>query len=235
MSWQIIISAFSLGLLSSFHCVGMCGAIAFSLPTQYLEPAKKLAGILLYNSGRIFTYALLGMLFGIIGRTIYLGGFQQWFSIIAGVVILMIVIQSTLHKPVFHLPGFSRINQLVQKLIARFLTKPSFGSTFLLGIANGLLPCGLVYLAITGALAAGTIAGAAGFMIAFGAGTFPAMFLLSYFGFIISISTRNKIKKAVPYVIALMGVLLIVRGMGLGIPYVSPVLANQTDNIIFCH
>lgn len=95
-----------------------------------------------------------------------------------------------------------------------------------MGMANGLLPCGLVYLAITGALAAGTISGAAGFMIAFGTGTFLAMFLLSYFGFLISISTRNKIKNLVPYVVALMAVLLIVRGMGLGIPYVPRV--NET-------
>jgi len=235
MNWQIFLSAFSLGLLSSFHCVGMCGAIAFSLPTQHLAPVKKLAGILLYNSGRIFAYAVLGMLFGVVGRTIYLGGFQQWFSIIAGIAILLIVIQSALRSPVFHLPGFNRMNLFIQHLIGRFLQKPSFTSMFLLGMANGLLPCGLVYLAITGALAAGTVSGAAGFMVYFGLGTFPAMFLLSYFGFLISVSTRNTIKKAVPFVVALMGVLLIVRGMGLGIPYLSPGLSNNTDNIILCH
>jgi sulfite exporter TauE/SafE len=130
MSWPIFISAFSLGLLSSFHCVGMCGPIAFSLPTQHLQPVKKLAGILLYNAGRILTYAAMGILFGVIGRTIYLGGFQQWFSIIAGIGILLIVIQSALRSPVFHLPGFNRINLFVQNLIARFLQEPSFNSMF---------------------------------------------------------------------------------------------------------
>src|SRR3954471_7712508 len=178
MTSQLFISAFGLGLLSSFHCVSMCGAIAFSLPTQHLSPYKKIEGILLYNSGRIFTYSLLGMLFGIAGRQIYLGGFQQWFSIIAGAAILITVIQSFLGSPVFHLPGFKKVNQFVQKLIGRFIQKPSFSGIFTLGMANGLLPCGLVYLAITGAVAAGSITGAATFMIAFGLGTFPALFLL---------------------------------------------------------
>jgi sulfite exporter TauE/SafE len=71
-------------------------------------------------------------------------------------------------------------------------------------------------------------------MIAFGLGTFPAMFLLSYFGFLIHISTRNTIKKAVPYVVALMGILLIVRGLGLGIPYLSPGLSNHAEGTIIC-
>ena len=235
MSWQLFISAFGLGLLSSFHCVSMCGAIAFSLPTQHLSPTKKIAGILLYNSGRIFTYSLLGMLFGIAGRQLYLGGFQQWFSIIAGLAILIIVIQSFLGSPVFHLPGVKKVNLFVQQLISHFIRKPSFPGIFTLGMANGLLPCGLVYLAITGAIAAGTITGAATFMIAFGLGTFPALFLLSYFGFLISITTRNTIKKTIPYVVALMGVLLIIRGMGLDIPYLSPGITNTAAKVISCH
>ncbi|WP_018615354.1 sulfite exporter TauE/SafE family protein [Segetibacter koreensis] len=235
MSFQIFISALVLGLLSSFHCVSMCGAIAFSLPTQHLSPTKKLFGILLYNSGRIFTYALLGMLVGIAGRQLYIGGFQQWFSIIAGAGILIIVIQSFLGLPVFHLPGFKKVNGLVQKLIIRFIKKPSFPGIFSLGIANGLLPCGLVYLAITGAMAVGSITGAATFMVAFGMGTFPALFLLSYFGFLISITTRNTIKKSVPFVVALMGILLIVRGMGLNIPYLSPAITNTAATAVRCH
>ncbi len=234
MTWSIFISAFTLGLLSSFHCVGMCGAIAFSLPTQHLNGLKKAAGILLYNAGRISTYTVLGVLFGLLGRQIYLAGFQQWFSIIAGIVILMIVIQGASGRPVFHLPGYNKMHTWVQNAIARFLTSPSIASMYLLGIANGLLPCGLVYLSITGALAAGTLGGAAGFMASFGLGTFPAMFLLSYFGYIINLFTRNTIRKAVPYVVALMAILLILRGMNLNIPFVSPYFAGAKESIN-CH
>jgi uncharacterized protein len=234
MNWQLFISAFSLGLLSSFHCVGMCGAIAFSLPTQHLPPPKKLAGILLYNGGRIFMYSLIGILFGFVGRQIRIAGFQQWFSIIAGVVILLVVIQTATRKTFVHLPGFTAFNSLTQKLVVRWMKAATVLNMFFLGMANGLLPCGLVYLAVTGALAAGTIGGAAGFMAAFGAGTFPALFLLSYFGFMINIQTRNAMRKAVPYVVACMAVLLILRGMNLNIPYVSPYFAAQSQ-VSACH
>ncbi len=235
MNWQIFISAFGLGLLSSFHCVGMCGAIAFSLPTQHLSSIKKAVGILSYNAGRIITYATVGIFFGVLGRQINILGFQRWFSIIAGLTILLIVVQTYLRKPILHFPGYSVVNAFVQKLIGKYISNPSISGTFLLGVANGFLPCGLVYLALTGALAAGTIEGSAFFMIAFGLGTFPAMFLLSYFGVFISISTRNTIRKTVPYVVAFMGLLLIMRGVGLGIPYLSPSIAISNGQVESCH
>lgn len=234
MPWPVFISALALGLLSSFHCVGMCGAIAFSLPTRHLAGFKKLAGILLYNAGRTATYAFLGLVFGIVGRQIHLAGFQQIFSIVAGLTILAVVVQSYIGRPVLHLPGFGRIQLSIQTLIGRFLGSPKLGEIFLLGAANGLLPCGLVYLAITGALATGTIGGAAGFMAAFGLGTIPALFLLSYFGFLINLPVRNFMKKAVPYVVALMGILLVLRGLDLGIPMVSPSFSAQ-QNSASCH
>ena len=234
MSLQLFISALVLGGISSFHCVGMCGVFAFSIPTHDMADGKKVLAILLYNFGRITTYTGFGVIFGLLGRQISLAGFQQRFSIIAGIIILMIVIQSFLKKPVFHLPGYQKIALMISKLISKFIGKPSLGSIFLLGSANGLLPCGLVYMAITGALAAGTITSAAGFMAAYGLGTLPAMFLLSYFGFLIKISTRNTIKKAVPFFVATMAVFLILRGMGLNIPYVSPMLLKSPE-IIECH
>jgi sulfite exporter TauE/SafE len=235
MGLQLFISALALGAISSFHCVGMCGAIAFSIPTQGLSSVKKVTGILLYNFGRITTYSILGLLFGLVGRQISLAGFQQWFSIVAGIIILMIVIQSFLKKPVFHLPGYNKMYAFISQLISKFIGKPSLGSIYLLGVANGLLPCGLVYMAITGALAAGSVSGATAFMAAYGLGTLPAMFLLSYFGFLISISARNTIRRAVPFVVATMGVLLILRGMNLGIDYISPVMAGAEKSIIICH
>jgi len=234
MTWQLFISALSLGLLSSFHCVGMCGAIAFSLPTQHMAQPQKLLGILLYNLGRISTYSLIGVLFGVVGRQIRISGFQQWFSIVAGVIILLVVIQAASKKTFVHLPGFNRVNAFVQSLVARWLKGGSVKNMFLLGMANGLLPCGLVYLAVTGALAAGTIGGAAGFMAAFGAGTFPALFLLSYFGFVININMRNAIRKEVPYLLALMAVLMILGGLNLDISLFSPSFAGQAQ-VSVCH
>ncbi|MCW3114834.1 MAG: sulfite exporter TauE/SafE family protein [Segetibacter sp.] len=227
MTLQLFISALVLGGISSFHCVGMCGAFAFSIPTDNLSHTRKVYAILLYNIGRITTYSIFGLLFGLLGRQISVAGFQQWFSITAGIIVLMVVIQSFFKKPVFHLPGYNKASSLIVKLIARFVGKPSLSSIYLLGVSNGLLPCGLVYMAITGALAAGTVSAATGFMAAYGLGTLPAMFLLSYFRFMVGIAVRNTIRRAVPFVVAAMGVLLILRGMNLNIPYISPAISSS--------
>ena len=104
----------------------------------------------------------------------------------------------------------------------------------ILGMANGLLPCGMVYLAITGAMAAGDINGGIGFMTAFGLGTFPAMFLLTYFGSVISLSIRNRMKRAIPFFVATMAVLLILRGLNLNIPMISPLLNNSANRVVNC-
>ena len=160
---------------------------------------------------------------------------MEWFSVIAGCVILVIAVQSLLKRPLFHFRGFKKLNSFIQQLLSSFINNSSPGSVFLLGVANGLLPCGLVYLAIAGALGTGSIDGAAFFMASFGLGTFPAMFALSYFGFFINISIRNTIKKTVPWFVAVMGVLLIIRGMGLNIPYLSPVIIKTQQQAILCH
>ena len=235
MFWQIFISAFSIGLLSSFHCVGMCGAFALSLPVQEYTSIKKATAILLYNLGRTATYAVLGIAFGLAGRQLFLGGFQQWFSIVAGIMIMFIALQAFLKYPLLHIRGFSRFNQFVQKLIVKALRQKSMTGILLLGMANGLLPCGLVYLAVAGALGTGSIAGASFFMAAFGLGTLPAMFGVSYFGIFIKLSVRNTIKKAMPWFIAAMGAMLVVRGMGLGIAYLSPELSSNAGKTISCH
>ncbi len=235
MYWQVILSGLILGFISSFHCVGMCGPIAFSLPIHYLPRSKKLFGILFYNIGRVVTYSLLGLLFGYIGHQIFLQGFQQWFSIILGIIILVILLQSIISKKILHLNFFDKINIQLQQFIGKYIQQKQLYGMFLIGIANGLLPCGMVYFAIAGALATGSIIGGVVFMASYGLGTMPFMVMLSYFGFMISISLRNTMKKIVPYFVAVMAVLLILRGMNLGIPYISPYFDNTSDKAIICH
>lgn len=232
---QLFITGFVLGAVSSFHCVGMCGPIALSLPVHYLPATKKAAGIVLYNLGRVSTYALLGLIFGFAGRQLYLGGLQQGFSIVMGSLLLLFFIAALMHKTLFRIRWVDRLTAKLQAFIAKYMRQKKLYGMFVLGVANGLLPCGMVYFAITGAMAAGTVNGGVLFMTAFGAGTFPAMLALSFFGSILSIRTRNRMKKVVPFVMLVMGVLLVLRGLNLNIPYISPYLQANNPDAVSCH
>ena len=234
MTWQLIISGFALGVISSFHCVGMCGPIALSLPVYYLPPRQKLIGILFYHIGRICLYALLGLFFGFVGRQFYVAGLQQYFSIALGAIILFILIQTSVGKKWIHLKILDQFQVKLQNIIALYIQKKQLYGMFILGMANGLLPCGMVYLAITGAMATGNLIGGVGFMTLFGLGTFPAMFLLTYFGSFISLKVRNNMKKAIPFFVATMAILLILRGLNLNIPMVSPLLQQTGEHAVDC-
>jgi sulfite exporter TauE/SafE len=234
MFWQIFISGFILGGISSFHCVGMCGPLALSLPLSRFPPLKKVLGILLYNFGRVVTYSSLGGLFGFVGRQIFIAGFQQTFSISVGGVIFFLFIMNLLHKKINRLKAIDKFYLKVQLLIAGFLRINTPGGFFLTGLANGFLPCGMVYLAITGAMAANNIWYGTEFMAAFGFGTAPALLVLSFAGFVISTQARSFIRKLTPYAFFLMSVLLILRGLNLGIPYLSPSFAANSK-VIGCH
>ena len=206
-----------------------------NLKFQHLYGFKKIIGILIYNSGRIFTYAILGGLFGIIGMSFNFFGWQQILSIILGSLLLLFFISSLFQKRIFN-------NQFIQKhwnkYIIQWLTplfhKKNMGNLFLIGLLNGLLPCGLVYMAIAGALATGNILYSSLFMACFGLGTLPAMITMSFAGSFVSLAMRNRIRKSVPYIVGIMRVLLILRGMNLNIPYLSPVMGMHRA-VEACH
>ena len=89
-------TAFSIGLLGSLHCIGMCGPIAFALPLNRQNNFQASLGGLTYNLGRLLTYFLLGSLFGVLGFGFALAGAQQWISIVVGVFMISTVIYSSL-------------------------------------------------------------------------------------------------------------------------------------------
>jgi sulfite exporter TauE/SafE len=236
MEYPFLFSALLMGVLGSFHCVGMCGPLALALPLQNNSLIYKIAGILIYNLGRITTYAFFGLLFGWIGATFSFFGWQQLLSIITGSCILLFVL---FEKQLFVF-GISHQYLSKQLSIVRRLLSNLFQSTkplslFTIGILNGLLPCGLVYLAAAASITTHSSIISVLFMIAFGIGTVPAMFAISVIGLKISIATRSTIRKLVPFFIAAMGVLLIVRGLGIGIPYFSPKFEVATKTIDCCH
>jgi uncharacterized protein len=234
---EFLLAALSLGFLGSFHCVGMCGPIALALPLSKTSKLARLVGGLIYNFGRILTYSLLGGLFGLLGKTFVIAGYQQSLSITLGLLILIMVFLPESKLSRFRLTGeiLSVIGRIKNQFSALFLKK-NYSSLFFIGLLNGLLPCGLVYLGIVGAIATGDSARGALFMAVFGLGTIPTMLSISLISNSISLGVRNKIRKAVPVFIVVMAVLLILRGLNLDIPYISPKMdkADSTKHTC-CH
>lgn len=218
-----------LGLLGSLHCAGMCGPLALAMPGSGRLTCGFVIGRLAYNLGRITTYCLLGVLFGLLGRTLVLAGIQRWVSIALGTILLVGLFSSR------RLALRGPVSALVNGLKARMgylLANRSFSSLLLLGSLNGLLPCGLVYVACAGAVASGGLDSGIGYMAGFGLGTVPMMLGIGMSGRLIPVQLRLQLRKAIPVSVFVLASLLILRGLGLGIPYVSP---NLTGASPCCH
>ena len=228
---MILFAAFIFGLLGSLHCLVMCGPIALSIPVP--QSFNRLSAIIIYTIGRITTYAFLGLCVGMVGQLFAISGFQQVLSIVCGVLVAC-------------MSGFfavkaggkitSVINQYTGKVRVGFnqmLHKQGIVSYFLLGMVNGLLPCGLVYISLAAALATGSSLTGAAYMAMFGLGTAPAMLTVSQFASLIKIQKTVRVKTFISGVVFVTGVIMIVRGLNLGIPYLSPQL--QSDKPACCH
>lgn len=232
--FQFLSYFFLLGLAGSFHCIGMCGAIALSLPVNSLPTSQKNIGIILYNIGRLISYSLIGLLFGLLGRTLYLGGFQQWLSIILGITIIAYFITTYFLKGNFEISFIKKFTTKLQIILSKYLMKQSIKHSFIIGILNGFLPCGMVYFALASSLATNSIINGMLGMFVFGLGTIPLMLATSHIGVFIKLSLRNSIKKTMPFFILSIGILFLLRGLNLNLPFISPII-NQNNNVIICH
>jgi sulfite exporter TauE/SafE len=236
MLLQAMITGFTLGAAGSLHCVGMCGPLSLALPTYHLSKTKKFLSLLVYQFGRIITYSLIGLVFGLAGRRIYISGYQQWFSIGMGVLVLILAVLYFTRKTSIHISFLNRFYHSVQLIIGRLLRSSTGVLSFLLmGMANGLLPCGMVYIALAATLSLPQVSQSIAFMALFGAGTLPAMMIVGYAGQMIRPGIRRTLKKAVPVFIVLMGAVLILRGLNLGIPFISPELPGAPGVTVNCH
>lgn len=219
----MLYSAFIFGLISSLHCIGMCGPIALMLPVDRNNPAKKTTQIITYHLGRLTAYGTIGLIFGLLGKGFFLAGIQQQLSIFIGIAMIIIVLvpEKIFAKYNFSKPVFKLISKIKTTLGSQFKNK-SYKSLYTIGLLNGFLPCGMVYVALFGAIAMQSASYGVLYMILFGLGTVPLMSSVVYLNSFLTVSFRNKIQKAIPYVAILIGILFILRGLGLGIPYVSP-------------
>ncbi|RYF77482.1 MAG: sulfite exporter TauE/SafE family protein [Chitinophagaceae bacterium] len=234
---EIISIAFVMGAVGSLHCIGMCGPIAMALPLGNQTNGKRMLGGLLYNLGRMATYSWLGLVLGLAGDFLITPQVQSVFSIAFGVVILLFLLLPKAVKKRFTAasPAQGFFLQL-RKHLGKLLSSTSNSSLFGIGLLNGLLPCGMIYLALTSSFLTGSAVKGSLFMAAFGFGTLPAMLAVVFFGSFINQKIRLNLRKAIPVFLACMAAMLLLRGLNLGIPYLSPSLPNgSTPPEVLCH
>lgn len=215
-------SAFIIGLFGSLHCIGMCGPIAMALP---IPRESRIFGAVFYNLGRTLTYMFLGLILGSIGYAVQLSGYQHILSIFIGVLILLyLIIPRFIKKYQSHYYN-SLWMRWVKNKIGFFFKKKTMPATFMVGILNGFLPCGLIYAAIAGSLVTATYLEGALYMSIFSLGTMPMMF----FAFLIPMikqSSKFKLQKVIPVFMACLALLFIYRGVAIELPLIDPMLES---------
>lgn len=225
-------TAFLLGFVGSAHCAGMCGPLALALPHFGRGQSSFLLGRLLYNFGRIITYAAMGAGLGSVGKGIVLAGVQRWLSLGLGSIILLGVLLSPQVIPQI---AITRAVNWLKSCLGQLLQRRGMPAMFGIGLLNGMLPCGLVYVAAAASIATGDTLSGIRYMLAFGLGTLPMLIAISIFGTKLQFVLRFRIQRLIPASLLLVGTLLVLRGMALGIPYVSPKLPVSPAAVVSCH
>jgi len=222
-----LLTALGIGLVGSLHCIGMCGPIALALPAS--RPfGPLLLGRILYNAGRLIAYALIGTVFGAFGQTLAMAGLQQGVSIALGVIILVIVLlPPRLLRRVLPYRLVDRATEHLSSYLTQLFARGGTAVLFVVGVLNGFLPCGLVYFAAAAATTTGTVIAAVEYMLMFGLGTVPVMLAVTLARTLAGMRVRRVFSRLAPIGAALLAVLLIMRGLSLGIPYISPDLDKQ--------
>jgi uncharacterized protein len=223
---DILWTGFLFGLFGSAHCIGMCGPIAVALPGSRELMRSYLTGRVLYNLGRTVTYTLMGAVLGLLGLGVWLAGYQQALSVFTGAGIVAITLL-TWNRSLIPTGGiFNGLASRFERLMRPLMRSNSQSGMLLIGVVNGFLPCGLVYVALAAALSTGSIYGGMAYMALFGLGTAPVMFLMAVSPGLMSGKWHLRLQKAIPWLALLVGALLILRGLSLGIPYISPDLGG---------
>ncbi len=224
---MIFWSAFLLGLTGSFHCLGMCAPLLWVMPHGSKNIFGFLSSRLIYQLGRLLMYGFLGALAGLGGHAIQIEPFQSIFLGVLGLILILFALFSI--NPEAVTAKISILNTLSFRLsdfLGRFLKNRR--NFFWAGLLNGLLPCGLVYTAMLGAVAAGNMGNGFLYMLTFGLGTLPLLLLVSLSGKPISESNKLLIRKLYPFILSLAGFLLLYKS-------VIGFIAWQNAEVLNCH
>lgn len=214
------LAALMMGLTGSLHCAGMCGPIMLFMPFQQFKGLKKIAGISFYHFSRISAYALMALVIYSF-RSSFNPRVQQYISIILGSSLLIAGLLSFLplrNKWQVKLPW----SESVKRKLAYFMGSPSLTSIAVSGFLNGLLPCGLVYLVLSSTLALHSPLQAVAFTYVFGLGTLPVLVSIILFKNKMVLLKKFSVQKFTPVIVFVFGFVFLLRGLNLGIPYLSP-------------
>jgi uncharacterized protein len=226
MTEPILFAGFILGIVGSAHCIGMCGPLVLAFPSNTQKKSRLILSRLMYHLSRSAAYAVMGFILGVVGFGFSLAGIQQYVSLLAGLIMLSLVLIPAKKRSFFMHATFIKMPASIKGIMQRLMKSDGFGAMMSLGFLNGLLPCGFVYLGLAGAVGMGSSVGSAAFMFLFGLGTLPVMLLVSILPGFQSVRLKERLNFMFPYITAIIALLLILRGLGLGIPFLSPDLVS---------
>jgi uncharacterized protein len=211
---------FLAGMAGSFHCVGMCGGFACALGrVPGASRAATALRHLLYNSGRVVSYASLGALAGGLGASLLSAGggtalaAQRMLAITAGILMLLMALQLLGLLQRLHVPAVAVISRSAAGSLRSVLHAPGASAPLAFGVFNGFLPCPLVYAFVAQAAATGDPLTGALLMLVFGLGTFPAMLLTGGMGTWLRQSWRRRGVRLAGTFILLLGAVTLARGV----------------------
>ncbi|WP_140936614.1 sulfite exporter TauE/SafE family protein [Sphingobacterium lumbrici] len=223
--------AFFMGLFGSIHCAVMCGPLLVAIQGNQHISCRQTFNKLLYQAGRILTYGCIGLLLGIFGSFAVLQGWQQGFSVVTGVILIGIGLFYFVAKKSSKLVRLqTRAIQPLTRVMGKWLYRP--GGSFIAGMLNGILPCGMVYMALASAMNANQVMNSFWFMVLFGLGTLPLMFIFSFATALPKRIFKINFVRIIPFLYLLMGMWFLLRGANLDIPYLSPLI--HIDGALNC-
>ncbi len=220
---MFLIGGFILGFAGSLHCIGMCGPIVLALPWQSKSGLKVLLKRILYFLSKSTSYLFLGIITGLIGDTFRFFGAQQSLSIMSGTVMLILGLVSLFRFTLTQrITFFDKFFIKLRSLFSSFLQTERISSFLVVGFLNGLLPCGFVYIGLGTALSGNSVIESGLFMFLFGLGTIPALLVVALLPSVLKSRWKIPTAKLAPILSIVFALMLILRGLNLGIPFVSP-------------
>lgn len=226
---DIVFLAIGMGLLGSIHCMGMCGPLVLGIFKDSLS--SKPYNYILYHLGKLMAYGTIGFGFGLLGKSLHLFISQQQLSILTGALLLIYYIITKVSGSNEKMSQLTTIIYNRIKTITNQMPLPKF---YLLGFLNGFLPCGLVYLAATSSIATGHVLKSILWMVGFGIGTIPSLTFILWLSRMFQSKFNPILSQIYQQLTLVLAVLLILRGLNLGIPYISPKYNPQEEKVSKC-